>query len=92
MFLWIIVALIIFSIIVLIHEYGHFKTARIFWVKVFEFGLGIPPKAKKLWTDKSWTEYTLNWLPIWWFVRLKWENNHYFLIYDKDKNLINKKN
>ena len=74
-----------FSIIVLVHEYGHFKTARIFWVKVYEFGLGIPPKAKKLWKDKHWTEYTLNWFPIWWFVRLKWENLNYFLIYDKDK-------
>lgn len=85
MFIWIIVALIMFSIIVLVHEYGHFKTARIFWVKVYEFGLGIPPKAKKLWKDKHWTEYTLNWFPIWWFVRLKWENINYFLIYDKDK-------
>ncbi len=85
MFLWIIVALVMFSIIVLVHEYGHFKTARIFWVKIFEFGLWIPPKARKLWTDKKWTEYTLNWLPIWWFVRLKWENMNYFLIFDKDK-------
>lgn len=85
MFFWIIVSLIIFSIIVLVHEFGHFKTARIFWVKVFEFWLWIPPKAKKLWKDKKWTEYTLNWLPIWWFVRLKWENLNYFLIYDKDK-------
>jgi len=74
-----------FSVIVLVHEFGHFKTARIFWVKVYEFGLGIPPKAKKLWKDKHWTEYTLNWFPIWWFVRLKWENLNYFLIYDKDK-------
>lgn len=85
MFLWIIVSLVIFSIIVLVHEYGHFKTARIFWVKVFEFWLWIPPKAKKLWIDKKWTEYSLNWLPIWWFVRLKWENMHYFSIFDKDK-------
>jgi regulator of sigma E protease len=85
MFLWIITSLIMFSVIVLVHEYGHFKTARIFWVKVYEFGLGIPPKAKKLWKDKHWTEYTLNWFPIWWFVRLKWENLNYFLIYDKDK-------
>lgn len=88
MFLWIIVALVVFSIIVLVHEYGHFKTARIFWVKVFEFGLWIPPKAKKLWKDKSWTEYTLNWLPIWWFVRMKWENMNYFQVYDKNKKLI----
>lgn len=88
MFLWILVSIIVFSIIVLVHEYWHFKTARMFWVKVFEFGLGIPPKAKKLWTDKHWTEYTLNWLPIWGFVRMKWENINHFQIYDKNKKLI----
>ncbi|NDK08658.1 PDZ domain-containing protein [Candidatus Gracilibacteria bacterium] len=88
MFLGIIVALIVFSFIVLVHEYGHFKTARIFGVKVFEFGLGIPPKAKKLWIDKSGTEYTLNWLPIGGFVRMKGENLNYFQVYDKSKKII----
>lgn len=88
MFLWILVSIIVFSVIVLVHEYWHFKTARMFWVKVFEFGLGIPPKAKKLWTDKHWTEYTLNWLPIWGFVRMKWENINQFQIYDKNKKII----
>jgi len=73
-FLWIIVAILIFSIIILTHEYGHFKASRIFGVKVEEFWLGIPPKAKKLFTDNKWTNYTLNWLPLWGFVRLKWEN------------------
>jgi len=72
--IWIIVAIIMFSIIVLIHEYWHFKASRIFWVKVEEFGLWIPPRAKKLFTDKKWTLFSLNWLPIWGFVKLKWEN------------------
>ena len=57
--LWIVTSIIIFSIIVLAHEYGHFKTARIFWVRVEEFWLGIPPRAKKLLTDKKWTLFTL---------------------------------
>jgi len=72
--IWIITAIIIFSIIILVHEFGHFKSARIFEVKVEEFWLWIPPKAKKIFTDKKWTIYTLNRLPLWWFVRLKWEN------------------
>jgi len=88
-FVWILVSIIVFSIIILVHEYGHFKTARIFGVKVLEFWLGIPPKAKKLWTDKHWTEYTLNWLPLWGFVRLKWESINTFLIYDENKKLHN---
>lgn len=63
-----------FMLLVLIHELGHFIAAKKSWVKVLEFGIGIPPKALKIWTDKSWTEYTLNWIPLWWFVRLKWED------------------
>lgn len=86
---WIITSIIVFSIIILIHEYGHFKSARIFWVKVEEFWLGIPPKAKKLWSDKHGTEYTLNWLPLWGFVRLKWESINTFQVYDKNKKLHN---
>ncbi len=72
--LWILVAIIMFSFIILIHEFGHFSAARKFWVKVEEFWLWIPPKAKELFKDKKWTLFTLNWLPLWWFVRLKWEN------------------
>lgn len=71
---WIIIAIIIFSLIILIHEFWHFFTARFFWVKVEEFGLWIPPKAKKIFKDKKDTIYTLNWLPLWWFVRLSWED------------------
>ncbi len=63
-----------FMSLVLIHELGHFIAAKKSWVKVLEFGIGIPPKACRLWTDKSWTEYTLNRIPLWWFVRLKWED------------------
>jgi len=63
-----------FSMIVIIHEFWHFSAARKFWVKVEEFWLWIPPKAKELFTDKKWTIFTLNWLPIWGFVRLKGEN------------------
>lgn len=90
--LWILVAIIIFSVIVLVHEYGHFKSARIFWVKVIEFWLWIPPRAKNLFTDKKWTLFTLNWLPIWWFVRLKWEMVNRFELYDINKNLYNNDN
>lgn len=88
-FLWIITAIVIFTIIVLAHELGHFWTARKFNVKVHEFWLWLPPKVKKLWTDKKWTEYTLNAFPLWWFVRLAWENIHTFDLYDKDWKLHN---
>ena len=72
--IWILIAILIFCLIVIIHELWHFLAARFFDVKVEEFWIWIPPFAKKLFTDKKGTTFTLNWLPLWWFVRLKWEN------------------
>lgn len=43
-------------------------------VKVEEFGIGFPPKAKTI-AKKNGTEYTLNWLPLGGFVRLKGEHD-----------------
>ena len=64
----------IFMFLVIIHEFGHFWTSRKFGVKVQEFGVGIPPKVTTLTVDKKWTEYTINWIPLGWFVRLKGED------------------
>ena len=61
-------------LLVVIHELGHFWAAKKLWVKVLEFWVGIPPQALKVWTDKDGTDYTLNWILLGWFVRLKWEN------------------
>ena len=88
-FLWIIVAIVMFSIIVLVHEYGHFKSARIFWVRIEEFGLWLPPRAKKLWTDTEWTLYSLNWLPLGWFVKITWESPNTFYVFNKKWKLYN---
>ncbi|MDD3144524.1 MAG: site-2 protease family protein [Candidatus Gracilibacteria bacterium] len=85
----IIVSIIIFSIVVLIHELGHFTAARKFGVKVEEFGLGIPPRAKKLFIDKKGTLFSLNWLPLGGFVKLTGETPNTFLVYDKNKKLYN---
>lgn len=70
----IIIWIILFMTLVLIHELWHFISAKKSWVKVHEFGIGIPPKLFTLFKDKDWTEYTVNLLPLWWFVRLKWED------------------
>lgn len=64
--------IILLSILVLLHELGHFLIAKLFGIHVLEFGIGIPPKALKLFTRKE-TDYTLNWLPIGGFVRLAGE-------------------
>jgi regulator of sigma E protease len=59
--------------LVIIHELGHFFTARLAGVRVLEFGVGFPPRAKVL-RSKGETLYTLNWLPIGGFVKLEGED------------------
>ena len=63
----------ILGILVVIHELGHFFTARLANVRVLEFGVGFPPRAKVL-RNKGETLYTLNWLPIGGFVKLEGED------------------
>jgi regulator of sigma E protease len=64
--------LLILVPLVLVHEFGHFLTARLAGIRVLEFGIGFPPKARVIGHDHE-TEYTLNWLPIGGFVRLEGE-------------------
>ncbi len=73
--MWVIImGVLMFMFLVVIHELGHFIAAKKTGVKVEEFGVGIPPKAFKFWTDKQGTEYTINRIPLGGFVRMKWEN------------------
>lgn len=63
--------ILILLVLVLVHEWGHFIVARIFGVGVEEFGFGFPPRLT-FWQGKR-TTYSLNWLPLGGFVRLKGE-------------------
>jgi len=71
----IIAFIIIFSVLILVHEWGHFAAARRAGIKVEEFGLGMPPRAMKLFKDKKGTLYSLNWVPFGGFVRLFGEDS-----------------
>ena len=64
--------LVLFVLLVVVHEFGHMIMAKKSGVEVEEFGIGFPPRAKLL-TKKDGTEYTLNWLPLGGFVKLKGE-------------------
>lgn len=68
MILTIITFFIVLSILVLVHEAGHFLLAKKAGIKVEEFGFGYPPRivAKKI----GETIYSLNLLPFGGFVRL----------------------
>lgn len=73
-FIGIILALCVFFLVVFLHELGHFLVARWSGVKVHEFGIGIPPKLIRIFRDKKGTDWTLNWIPLGGFVRLKGEH------------------
>ena len=66
------ILLVILTVLVLLHELGHFVTARMAGVTVHEFGIGFPPRARVLFKRGD-TVYTLNWLPIGGFVRMEGE-------------------
>src|SRR3989338_5341459 len=68
----ILIFLIILLVLVLVHEFGHFFTAKKFGIRVDEFGFGFPPKlfGKKY----GETEYSFNLLPLGGFVKIFGEN------------------
>ncbi len=68
------VFIILLGPLMLIHELGHFVVAKKAGIRVEEFGLGLPPRAARLFKLGE-TEYTLNWLPIGAFVRMTGEEN-----------------
>lgn len=81
----ILIFVVALSILVLVHEFGHFFAAKKTGVKVEEFGLGLPPRiiGKKI----KGTIFSLNWLPIGGFCRLYGEEEE-----GKGKEAFNNKN
>lgn len=65
----VIIFLVVIVFLVVAHELGHFLVAKAFGIRVDEFGVGYPPRAKKLFTWKK-TLFTLNWLPFGGFVKI----------------------
>ncbi len=70
--LTIIAFVLIFSVLVLVHELGHFWMAKRAGIKVEEFGFGLPPR---IWGKKKGeTIYSINWIPFGGFVRMLGED------------------
>lgn len=88
MFLTLFVFILLLAILVFVHELGHYSVAKKFGVRVDEFGFGLPPRivgwhknpeskkfhrigAKKKFAEN--TIYSLNWIPLGGFVKIKGE-------------------
>ena len=63
----------VLAVVVMVHEFGHFATAKAFGIRVNEFGFGFPPRLLGL--RRGETFYTLNLLPLGGFVKLEGEND-----------------
>ena len=68
--------IVVFTIVVLVHELGHFIAARKAGIKVYEFSIGFPfsPKIFTLFRHKE-TEFTLRLLPLGGFVSFSKDGN-----------------
>lgn len=70
----ILIALLVFGLLILIHELGHFVAARCFDVAVREFAIGMGPKFISHRSKKSGILYSLRLLPIGGFVSMVGED------------------
>ena len=60
--IYVLAAILIFGVLVAVHEFGHFITAKLCGVKVNEFSIGMGPA---LWTfERGETQYSLRLFPI----------------------------
>lgn len=66
--------IIAICLVIFVHEMGHLLAAKIFGVFCHEFSIGMGPKIKTLWVDKSGTEYNLRLIPIGGFVSIAGED------------------
>lgn len=73
-FLYILLALVIFGILIFIHELGHFLVARLCGVKILEFAIGMGPKLISHKSKKSGIIYSLRMIPLGGFVSMWGEN------------------
>ena len=66
--------LVVLTVIVFVHEYGHFKVARLFGVSVETFSVGFG-RALAGWTDRHGTYWKIGWLPLGGYVKFKGDAN-----------------
>ncbi|MDD6024084.1 MAG: site-2 protease family protein [Oscillospiraceae bacterium] len=70
--MYLIIAILMFSFLIFIHEFGHFFTAKLFGVKVNEFSIFMGPRL--LHWGRGETTYSLRLLPIGGFCAMEGED------------------
>ena len=70
----ILIFILVLGILVFVHELGHFLFAKLFKIRVDEFGFGYPPKMFQFGTFRG-TRLTMNWVPFGGFVKIFGEND-----------------
>lgn len=60
--------------LIVVHELGHYLAAKLFGIKVQEFGIGFPPRIVRLFKIQE-TEFTLNAIPLGGFALPAGEND-----------------
>lgn len=81
-FIWdLVVLFLILSILIFVHEFGHFIMGKAFGVYIYEFALGMGPKVMGFKRKNDPTEYNLRALPIGGFCQMAGEEG------EDDKNL-----
>lgn len=71
MILTIVAGIVVLSVLIIVHELGHFFAAKAVGIPVEEFGVGFPPRAY----GRNWrgTIYSINWIPFGGFNKITGE-------------------
>ena len=82
--------LLILTVIVSIHEFGHFLFAKKAGIYVYEFSIGMGPRLFKFKRKNDETEYSIRLLPIGGYVQMAGETDEVDEKIPKEKNMQNK--
>lgn len=74
MVLTLVIFVIILGLLIFVHEFGHFLAAKRSGLTVHEFGFGFPPRLVGF--RRKGTIYSLNWIPVGGFVKIKGEDGN----------------
>ncbi len=80
----VIIFILILGILIFVHELGHFLFAKLFNIRVDEFGFGYPPRMFKMFRWRG-TDFTMNWIPFGGFVKIFGEADDGRELSDEDK-------